>query len=302
MTRSRAGGRSLGNLEELAGCHLHQDQPECVDIRPLIGFFSFDSLRRHVGRRTNHVAGLRQARIARRSGQAEVQHFDAGLRHHDVRGLQIPMHDVPRVSHGQGRGNLRSESKCLCQGQLAALEARGHGFAFDQLHHEVVGADVMQGANVGVADRCNRTRLLPEAVEEGALGDLDGDRTFQAGIGRAVHLAHGALPEQRFDLVRPQLGTGSELCIAGFGNEVRGILIEQLVAGFGVLRQQPFHFPANLRISASQSFPAPLTGRVIELLDLPPALGCQALPQEVYEWYYCADSVQLIRFPALSAT
>ncbi len=67
----------------------------------------------------------------------------------------------------------------------------------------------MQGADVGVADSCNRTRLLSEAFEEGTLADLDGDRTFQAGIGRAVHLAHGSLPEQRFDFVRPQLGTGS---------------------------------------------------------------------------------------------
>ena len=95
------------------GCHLRQDQPERVDIRPLIGFFSFGSLRRHVGGRADDVAGLSQAGITRRSGQAEVQHFDAGLGHHDVRGLQIPVHDAPRVSHGQGFGNLGSESKGL---------------------------------------------------------------------------------------------------------------------------------------------------------------------------------------------
>jgi len=248
------------------------------------------------------VAGLSQGRIARRSGQAEVQHFDAGLRHHDVRGLQIPVHDAPRVSHGQGFGNLGSGSKGLCEGQSAALEAHGHGFAFDQLHHEEVGADVMQGADVGVADGCNRARLLSEAVQEGALADLDGDRPFQPRIRGAIHLAHASLPQQLLNPVGPQLGTGSQLRIGGIGNEVRGILIEQLVAGFRVLRQQPFNFPAHLRISASQSFPAPLTGRVIEFLDLPPALGCQALPQEVYEWYYCADSVQLTRFADLSAT
>ena len=143
-----------------------------------------------------------------------------------VRGLQIPVHDAPRVSHGQSFGNLGSESKGLCEGQFAALEASGHGFAFDQLHHEVVGADVMQGADVGMADGCNRTRLLPEAVEEGTLADLDSDGTLQAGIGRAVNLAHGSLPEQGFDFVGPQLGTGSELCIDGIGNQVRGMLIE----------------------------------------------------------------------------
>ena len=45
------------------------------------------------------------------------------------------------------------------------FKPRSQRFALHQFHHQVVRADIVQRADVGVADRRNRARLLLESVD-----------------------------------------------------------------------------------------------------------------------------------------
>ena len=48
-------------------------------------------------------------------------------------------------------------------------------FSVHQLRHQVVGADVMDGANIGMIQRRDRSNLAVESLAEALRGDLDRD-------------------------------------------------------------------------------------------------------------------------------
>ena len=52
----------------------------------------------------------------------------------------------------------------------------------DQLHHQVVRADVVQRADVGMIQRGDGSRFALEALAESFRGDLDGDVAAEARI------------------------------------------------------------------------------------------------------------------------
>jgi hypothetical protein len=56
--------------------------------------------------------------------------------------------------------------------------------SFQVLHHQVVGADVVEDADVRVAEGGNRARFLLEALSVGGRQRLDGDCTAKAGVDR----------------------------------------------------------------------------------------------------------------------
>lgn len=180
------------------------------------------------------------------------------------------MDDAAGVGYAEGLGNLRAVAEGLLKGEAAALEAGGHGFTVEQLHYEEVGADIVEGADVGVGDGGDGAGLLLEAVKESALADFDGHGAVEAGIGGAIDLAHAAAAEQRFDPVGAELGSGFDFRFRVAGDEAGGILIEELVTACGVVCEEAFHFPANYGIGAGQSFRAAFAGGVVEVFDLLP--------------------------------
>ena len=70
----------------------------------------------------------------------------------------------------------------------------GEGLAFDQFHHDVVGSDVVEMADVGVVERRDGSGLAVEAFRELGGAGLDGDVAAEAGVVGFVDFAHAALP------------------------------------------------------------------------------------------------------------
>ena len=67
--------------------------------------------------------------------------------------------------------------------------------ALDEFHHQVVRADVVEGADVGVIERGNGSGFAFEAISELARRDFDGDRAAQARVRAAVDFAHAAFAD-----------------------------------------------------------------------------------------------------------
>ena len=84
-------------------------------------------------------------------------------------------------------------------------------FAFQVLHHQevgpVLGADVVQGADVGMVQSGDRLGFALEPLAQvGIRADMvrqhfDGHRAVEAGVDRLVDLAHAAGADGRLDLV-----------------------------------------------------------------------------------------------------
>ena len=81
-------------------------------------------------------------------------------------------------------------------------DAVGESGSFDQLHHQKVGTDVVERADVGVVQRSDRAGFALEAFREALGGNFDGYFPAQAGIAGAVDFAHAAGSERGQHLVR----------------------------------------------------------------------------------------------------
>ena len=68
----------------------------------------------------------------------------------------------------------------------------------------------MQGADVGMVQRRDGPRLALGSFAELLGGDLDGDVPSDAGIARAIDLAHAAGADLRDDFVRAEFVTSRE--------------------------------------------------------------------------------------------
>ena len=102
--------------------HLVEDQPERVQIAPMIARLSFNGLGRHVTRCPDEVAGPREPRGARliRLRQAEVRDVRAARQvDEDVLGLQIAMHDPDVVGGGKTRRDLTRERQHALERQVS---------------------------------------------------------------------------------------------------------------------------------------------------------------------------------------
>jgi hypothetical protein len=65
-------------------------------------------------------------------------------------------------------------------------------FPFEVLHHQVVGADIVQRTDVGMVERGNRARLCFKPLGKGFAHDFYRDLPPQPGIDSLVNLAHTA--------------------------------------------------------------------------------------------------------------
>ncbi len=77
-------------------------------------------------------------------------------------------------------------------------------FALDVLHHQVIRADVVQRANVGMIQRGDGPRLLLEALGELFVGDFDGYNAVQPRVAGLVDDTHPARADGFEDLVGSQ--------------------------------------------------------------------------------------------------
>jgi hypothetical protein len=112
--------------------------------------------------------------------QAEVEHLHTRLREHDVRGLQIAMHDPFAMRRIQRARDLNGQRQCLlpCQGGLG--ESLRQCFALSQFHHDrrLAGKflDSVNGADIGMIQGGGSPCLPPEAIEQFLRRFRRGDR------------------------------------------------------------------------------------------------------------------------------
>ena len=212
--------------------------------------FPVELLGRHVLQRAEQAAlrrqrgaGRRPRRIVRRvrlaqPGQPEVEQLHPGGREHHVARLQVAVDDAPPVGGVERLGDVSGDAQRLVQRQRPPLEAPGERLPVEAFHDEEVdrrirlvgcrraarrplAADVVQRADVGVAEGPHGARLALEALAQGGVGghvgrqDLDGDGTIQARVRRPVHLAHAAGAEGVDYLVRPEPNTWSQCHVQG---------------------------------------------------------------------------------------
>ena len=70
--------------------------------------------------------------------------------------------------------------------------------------HDAEAADVVEVADVRVAERGNRPRLAREAIAEGFGGHLDGDIAAKPWVVRPIDRAHPTLTQEGKDFVRSE--------------------------------------------------------------------------------------------------
>ena len=122
--------------------HLEQDGAESEHVRAGVCRLAFDLLRRHVLQRAENEAGLserrggrlrrigcRQRIVADDTGQAEIKNDGAGLREHDVAGLQIAMDDSAPMRGRYRVGHLDGPRQRLGERHRSALQPRGQRLA-----------------------------------------------------------------------------------------------------------------------------------------------------------------------------
>ncbi len=147
--------------------------------------------------------------------QAEVENLDPVIAgDEDVLRLEIPVQNPFFVRRGEAVRYGKRILNRLADGDRARVHALAKGLSFEQLRHDErrigVGADVVHGEDVRVAQCRGRAGLLLEAVEaidigrEDAGQDLDRDVTPEPRIACPVHLAHAACAERGHDLVGPE--------------------------------------------------------------------------------------------------
>jgi hypothetical protein len=110
----------------LAGADFVQQRAQREDVRPRIQRFALGLFGRHVGHRAKHRAGRRLRHRLGVAGlfddfrQPEVEYLDPAIGlEHDVGGLEIAMHDLPRVRRRAGIRDLHADADDLCGGEAA---------------------------------------------------------------------------------------------------------------------------------------------------------------------------------------
>jgi hypothetical protein len=107
-------------------------------------------------------------------GDAEVQHFDVSIVvDDDVRRLDVTMKDAGVMGGSNGTGDLDGVAQHLLWRQRALRQLRGQSLARQMLHdeefHTVVDADVVDHADVRMADGGDRTRFPLESFTCGRI-------------------------------------------------------------------------------------------------------------------------------------
>jgi len=122
----------------------------------------------------------------------------------DVAVARRRQHLIPLRGGLSVAGDLCGDAEDFLLHEIATLNEIGEGLAFDELHDEVIGADVVERANVGVIESGDGPGFAGESGGELGLRDFDGDGAPDAGVGGFPDLAHAARAKRREDLVGPE--------------------------------------------------------------------------------------------------
>src|SRR5262249_6861614 len=162
---------------------------------------------RAVGR---FAAALRDERL----GDAEVEELDVSrVRHEDVRGLQVAVHDETAVRGRHGVAAVAQQVDARVYGERVRAAIRGDRLALDELHDEVRtpvvrGAAVEEPRDVRVFEPGEDPALALEAREhvlgvEAAAQELDGDALLEETVGALAgeDVPHSAASETAGDAI-----------------------------------------------------------------------------------------------------
>src|ERR1039458_3893226 len=189
------------------------------------------------------------------------------------------MNDALCVRGLESSCDLQGECKSFRwrNGQIFMLFSRDDRIAVNKLHHDVVRADVINLADVGMVERGNRSRFAFKTLGELCSRDLDCNQAIQACISCPIHFAHAACTNSGFYAVWSELCTGSDL--RGRWNQLgSGCLLPCGMVEHpftrGPLRQQSFNAASHLGIRIRQQrltlFAGLLQRGVVQLLHLLP--------------------------------
>ena len=81
--------------------------------------------------------------------------------------------------------------------------------SFDQFHHQVVGSDVVEMADVRMIQRGDGAGFAFETFAEAFARNFDRDLAAQTRVAGAVHLAHPPLADARQDFVGAEFASDS---------------------------------------------------------------------------------------------
>jgi len=137
--------------------------------------------------------------------QAEVEQLDAGLGQQDVLGLEVAVHDALAMGGVEGVCDL----KCVF---ASRIEGQGspQWFALNEFHDQIVGADVVERADVRVAEGADRPSLPNEAIAEFTQDHFDRHPATQARVLCLIDFSHAAATDRPNDPVRPKVGVGAK--------------------------------------------------------------------------------------------
>src|ERR1035438_4732876 len=138
-------------------------------------------------------------------GQPEVEQLDALLGHQNVGRFQVAMRDAFLMRGVQSIQNLSRVFQGFFERQRSPQRR-----ALDELHHQVVGTDVVKLADIGMVQGRDGACLALEALIEPALGNLDRDGAIHPRVDRFVHLSPAAGAHGCQDLIGPQSSSGSQ--------------------------------------------------------------------------------------------
>src|SRR5215471_8850731 len=91
---------------------------------------------------------------------------------------------------------------------LVSGHGTSEGNAIHKFHHEVVRANIIEVADVGMIQGRNRARLAAEAVGEIRLREFDGDTPVETGVHRLPNFAHTTSPDTGQEFIRTETLAG----------------------------------------------------------------------------------------------
>src|SRR5262249_32900849 len=135
-------------------------------------------------------------------------------------GLEISVHEALLVRAIERVRDLDGRLEELGNRERAAREAVREGLAFQMLHDQVLDAvlmtDIEERADVRMVEARDDARFAFEALphffaqRQVAGKDFDRDGPVEAGVARAVDLAHASGTEEVEDFVSSEPGSGGE--------------------------------------------------------------------------------------------
>jgi hypothetical protein len=275
LQRERA--HALGFERIAAGEHAIHQAAERVDVGAMIDVVRVDLLRRHEVQRAVDVALRRELLIAAAQSLRDAEVEDLRLfetvvaaDEHDVRGLQIAMHDVQRVRRLQPARDMTRDAHRARHGKASLAQQPGEQrLALEELHHDVcltaVGLTELQHLrDVSALDRRRGLRLDQEARDGLFRGGrifvgqdhLDRDVALELRVARAPHHAHAALTKPLGQLVVSDALSRCDRLHGGKGSARKLVVADS--RGPIVVACRVAHYP-RIRLPSTDLFNASFT-------------------------------------------